>query len=59
MDNAQNCDSYINILLSQTHRCYEVPCLKLKCVKLEYLDVTVLRRGVGEVRVVEERAPAC
>jgi hypothetical protein len=28
-------------------------------VKLEYLDVTVLRRGVGEVRVVAGRAPAC
>jgi hypothetical protein len=28
-------------------------------VKLEYLDVTVLRRGVGEVRVVVGRAPAC
>jgi hypothetical protein len=27
-------------------------------VKLEYLDVTVLRRGVGEVRVVAGRAPA-
>jgi hypothetical protein len=34
--------------------------LKLyKKVKLEYLDVTVLRRGVGEVRVVAGRAPAC
>jgi hypothetical protein len=29
------------------------------CVKLAYLDVTVLRRGEGEVRVVEGRAPAC
>jgi hypothetical protein len=28
-------------------------------VELEYLDVTVLRRGVGEVRVVAGRAPAC
>jgi hypothetical protein len=28
-------------------------------VKLEYLDVTVLRHGVGEVRVVVGRAPAC
>jgi hypothetical protein len=28
-------------------------------VKLEYLDVTVLRRGVGEVRIVAGRAPAC
>jgi hypothetical protein len=28
-------------------------------VKLEYLDVTVLRRGVGEVRAVVGRAPAC
>jgi hypothetical protein len=28
-------------------------------VKLEYLDVTVLRRGVGEVRVVAGRTPAC
>jgi hypothetical protein len=28
-------------------------------VKLEYLDVTVLRRGVGEVQVVAGRAPAC
>jgi hypothetical protein len=28
-------------------------------VQLEYLDVTVLRRGVGEVRVVAGRAPAC
>jgi hypothetical protein len=27
--------------------------------KLEYLDVTVLRRGVGEVRVVAGRAPTC
>jgi hypothetical protein len=28
-------------------------------VKLEYLDVTVLRRGVGEVLVVAGRSPAC
>jgi secreted trypsin-like serine protease len=28
-------------------------------VKFEYLDVTVLWRGVGEVRVVAGRAPAC
>jgi hypothetical protein len=28
-------------------------------LQLEYLDVTVLRRGVGEVRVVVGRAPAC
>jgi hypothetical protein len=28
-------------------------------LKLEYLDVTVLRRGVEEVRVVAGRAPAC
>jgi hypothetical protein len=28
-------------------------------VQREYLDVTVLRRGVGEVRVVAGRAPAC
>jgi hypothetical protein len=28
-------------------------------VKLEYLGVTVLRSGVGEVRVVVGRAPAC
>jgi hypothetical protein len=28
-------------------------------LQLEYLDVTVLRRGVGEVRVVAGRAPAC
>jgi hypothetical protein len=28
-------------------------------VQLEYLDVTDLRRGVGEVRVVVRRAPAC
>jgi hypothetical protein len=28
-------------------------------VKLEYLDVTVLRRGVGEVLVVVGRTPAC
>jgi hypothetical protein len=28
-------------------------------LKLEYLDVTVLRRGVREVRVVVRRAPAC
>jgi hypothetical protein len=26
--------------------------LNLRVVKLEYLDVTVLRRGVGEVRIV-------
>jgi hypothetical protein len=26
---------------------------------LEYLHVTVLRRGVGEVRVVVGRDPAC
>jgi hypothetical protein len=30
-----------------------------KRVKLEYLDVTVLRRGVREVLVVAGRAPAC
>jgi hypothetical protein len=30
-----------------------------KHTKLEYLDVTVLRRGIGEVRVVAGRAPAC
>jgi hypothetical protein len=28
-------------------------------IELEYLDVTVLRRGVGEVRVVVGRVPAC
>jgi hypothetical protein len=28
-------------------------------VQLEYLNVTVLRRGVGELRVVAGRAPAC
>jgi hypothetical protein len=28
-------------------------------VKPGYLDVTVLRRGVGEVLVVAGRAPAC
>jgi hypothetical protein len=28
-------------------------------IKLEYLDVTVFRRGVGEVQVVAGRAPAC
>jgi hypothetical protein len=28
-------------------------------VKLEYLDLTVLRCGVGEVLVVAGRAPAC
>jgi hypothetical protein len=28
-------------------------------VQLEYLDVTVLRHGVEEVRVVAGRAPAC
>jgi hypothetical protein len=28
-------------------------------VKLVYLDVTILRRGVGEVRVVAGRGPAC
>jgi hypothetical protein len=28
-------------------------------VELEYLDVTVLRRGEGEVMVVVGRAPAC
>jgi hypothetical protein len=28
-------------------------------VELQYLDVTVLRRGVGEVLVVVGRAPAC
>jgi hypothetical protein len=27
--------------------------------KLEYLDVTVVGREVGEVRVVAGRAPAC
>jgi hypothetical protein len=32
---------------------------RLERVKLEYLDVTVLRRGVGEVRLVAGRAPAC
>jgi hypothetical protein len=31
---------------------------EMEHVKLEYLDVTVLRRGV-EVRVVVGRAPAC
>jgi hypothetical protein len=31
----------------------------LHCVKLEYLDATVLRRGVGEVRVVVGRDQAC
>jgi hypothetical protein len=30
-----------------------------KDIYLEYLDVTVLRRGVGEVRLVAGRAPAC
>jgi hypothetical protein len=28
-------------------------------VRLEYLDVTVLRRGVGEVVIMAGRAPAC
>jgi hypothetical protein len=28
-------------------------------LKLEYSDVTVLRRGVGELWVVAGRAPAC
>jgi hypothetical protein len=28
-------------------------------VQLKYLEVTVLRRGVGEVLVVAGRAPAC
>jgi hypothetical protein len=28
-------------------------------VQLEYLDVTVLRRGVGEIRAVVGRDPAC
>jgi hypothetical protein len=32
---------------------------KIIAVQLEYLDVTVLRRGVGEVRVVVGRARAC
>jgi hypothetical protein len=31
----------------------------LNLVQLEYSDVTVLRRGVGEVRVVARGAPAC
>jgi hypothetical protein len=28
-------------------------------VQLEYLNATVLRRGVGEIRVVVGRDPAC
>jgi hypothetical protein len=28
-------------------------------IKLEYLEVTVLRREAGEVRIAAERAPAC
>jgi hypothetical protein len=32
---------------------------KTRKVKLEYLDPTVLRRGVGEVLVVAGRTPAC
>jgi hypothetical protein len=37
----------------------DVPAVGRSCkLKLECLDVTVLRRGVGEVRVVAGRAPA-
>jgi hypothetical protein len=28
-------------------------------VQLEYLDATILRRGVGEIRAVVGRDPAC
>jgi hypothetical protein len=31
----------------------------IQCVQLEYLDATVLRRGVEEIRVVVGRDPAC
>jgi hypothetical protein len=33
--------------------------VRLTALKLEYLDVTVFGRGVGEVRVVVGRAPTC
>jgi hypothetical protein len=33
--------------------------LLLYVLQLEYLDETDLRRGVGEIRVVVERDPAC
>jgi hypothetical protein len=37
----------------------EIKALDCFVVKLEDLDVTVLRRGVGEVRVVAVRVPTC
>jgi hypothetical protein len=46
--------------MGKSGRNYTVGYIKiLKFLKLEYLDVTVLRRGVGEVGVVAGRAPAC
>jgi hypothetical protein len=33
--------------------------LSNRAVELKYLDLTVLRRGVGDVLVVAGRAPAC
>jgi hypothetical protein len=32
---------------------------KYQMLQLQYLDATVLRRGVGEIRVVVGRGPAC
>jgi hypothetical protein len=44
---------YIDVIVASLNVFYRV------FVKLEYLDVIVFRRGVGEVRVVAGRAPAC
>jgi hypothetical protein len=56
MDLANHCAAFPGLSLLNTRA---VPAEAHCDVKLEYLDVTVLRRGVGEVRVVAGRAPAC
>jgi hypothetical protein len=60
-------DIYIHVFLNsalveiivQFHATAALPFGKEAPVQLGYLDVTVLQRGVGEIRVLVGRAPAC
>jgi hypothetical protein len=56
-----NLNLYLAILTQYFMRTLWVcsPSSSNNTVQLEYLDVRVLRRGVGEIRVVMRRAPAC